>query len=175
MTPLRELVTLILVIGSALAKDVYYGNYVGDFVDRFHGIKGEVYAVDSRTVFIKGFAYDGQGPDAYFYAGSGNDYSSGFLIPNEKGSTDVLRSYNGKDLVLTLPSGKTLKGVQWISVWCRAFDVNFGEVTFPDRYNDIGKRQPCDKILHFVVSGSNIRDLKRSIRSTASMLFLQAA
>ena len=53
-------------------------------VFRFHGIKGQVYAVDSRTVFIKGFEYDGQGPDAYFYAGSGADYASGFLVPNEK-------------------------------------------------------------------------------------------
>ena len=57
-------------------------------------------------------------------------------MPNEKGSTDVLRSYDGsKDLVLTLPSGKTLKGVEWISVWCRAFDVNFGEVNFPVGYD----------------------------------------
>lgn len=53
-------------------------------VFRFHGIKGQVYAVDSRTIFIKGFEYDGQGPDAYFYAGSGADYASGFLVPNEK-------------------------------------------------------------------------------------------
>ena len=84
------------------------------------------------NVFLQGFQYDGTGPDAYFYAGAGSDYASGFLVPNEKGSTDVLRSYDGsKDLVLTLPSGKTLKGVEWISVWCRAFDVNFGEVNFP--------------------------------------------
>ena len=41
------------------------------------------------------------------------------------------QSYNGKDIVLTLPSGKTLKDVRWLSVWCRAFDVNFGEISFP--------------------------------------------
>ena len=33
----------------------YYGTYVGDFKNRFHGISGEVYAVDSRTIFIKDF------------------------------------------------------------------------------------------------------------------------
>ena len=44
-----------------------------------------MYAVDSRTLFIKNFAYDGQGPDAYFYAGeSGEPSSKGYLIANEK-------------------------------------------------------------------------------------------
>lgn len=132
MTHFLVIVLAFAIRAASGQDDKYYGNYIGDFVDRFHGVKGQVYAVDSRTLFIKGFEYDGQGPDAYFYAGAGADYASGFLVPNEKGSTDVLRSYDGsKDLVLTLPSGKTLKGVEWISVWCRAFDVNFGEVNFP--------------------------------------------
>ena len=41
-------------LNSVLGND-YYGTYVGDFQNRFHGIAGEVYAVDSRTLFIKGF------------------------------------------------------------------------------------------------------------------------
>lgn len=114
--------------------DTYYGEFVANFENRFHGIRGEVYAVDSRTLFIKDFAYDGQGPDAYFYAGeSGEPSSKGYLIANEKGSSEILKAYRGKNIVLTLPSGKTLRNVKWISVWCRAFDVNFGEVTFPAR------------------------------------------
>ena len=32
---------------------VYYGTKIGDFANRFHQVKGEVYAVDSRTLFIK--------------------------------------------------------------------------------------------------------------------------
>ena len=112
----------------------YYGAYVGDFVNRFHGITGKVYAVDSRTLFVKGFSYDGQGPDAYFYAGDSERPSSeGFLIANEKGSTEILEKYSAKNIVLTLPGGKTLKDVKWLSVWCRAFDVNFGELFFPER------------------------------------------
>ena len=51
-----------------------------------------------------------------------------------QGSNGILGAYRGKNVVLTLPSGKTLRNVKWISVWCRAFDVNFGEVTFPNRY-----------------------------------------
>ena len=41
---------------------------------------------------FRGFSYDGQGPDAYFYAGdSGRPSGKGFQITNEKGSKDVLR------------------------------------------------------------------------------------
>lgn len=47
--------------------------------------------MDSRTLYIRGFSYDGQGPDAYFYAGDSDRPSSeGFLIANEKGSTEIL-------------------------------------------------------------------------------------
>lgn len=133
----------------------YYGKFVGNFNNRFHGIQGEVFAVDSRTLFIKNFEYDGAGPDAYFYAGSqGEPSGNGFLIANEKGSTEILSRYQGKNLVLTLPSGKTLRDVKWLSVWCRAFDVNFGEVTFPDRL-DYPRPQKIDAFNgeHSVSSG----------------------
>ena len=59
------------------------------------------------------FSYDGQGPDAYFYAGEhGQPSRNGFLIADEKGSTEILSSYRNKDIVLTLPGGKTLRDVR---------------------------------------------------------------
>ena len=33
-------------------------------------------------------------------------------IANEKGSTEILQAYRGKDIVLTLPGGKTLRDVR---------------------------------------------------------------
>ena len=52
-----------------------------------HDVSGDAYAVDESTIFIKGFNYDGQGPDAYFWAGSSSKPDiSGFIIPDEKGS-----------------------------------------------------------------------------------------
>jgi hypothetical protein len=39
------------------------------------------------------------------------------LIANEKGSLDILKAYRKKDIVLTLPGGKTLRNVKWLSVW----------------------------------------------------------
>lgn len=77
----------------------YYGRYIGNFTEFAHKIKGifsfvffwfrpkcdtkilkfhasfvfslegDVYAIDESTLFIKGFAYDGTGPDAFFWVG----------------------------------------------------------------------------------------------------------
>lgn len=44
--------------------------------------QGEVYAVDESTLFIKGFAYDGNGPAAYFWVGKTPRPSpEGYIIP----------------------------------------------------------------------------------------------
>ena len=47
-------VVLLVTVGVTRAND-YYGTFIGDFKPRFHGVAGEVYAVDSRTIFVKGF------------------------------------------------------------------------------------------------------------------------
>merc|ERR550532_2957778 len=66
---------------------------------------------------------------------SGQPSRNGYIIANEKGSTDILGAYSKKDIVLTLPGGRTLKKIKWLSVWCDEFDVNFGELNFPARFN----------------------------------------
>lgn len=43
------------------ARD-YYGAPLGPLSQLHHGVSGDVYAVDSRTLFIKNFNYDGEGP-----------------------------------------------------------------------------------------------------------------
>lgn len=44
----------------------YYGIRLGPLSQLHHGVSGEVYAVDARTIFIKDFNYDGEGPGQYF-------------------------------------------------------------------------------------------------------------
>ena len=39
---------------------------VGDFKNHFHDIVGEVFIKDNETLVIKGFGYDGTGPDTLF-------------------------------------------------------------------------------------------------------------
>lgn len=67
----------------------YYGRYVGEFEEFAHGIKGSVYAVDDSTIFIKGFRYDGTGPDAFFWIGNSPRPSpEGYIVPYPEDNND---------------------------------------------------------------------------------------
>lgn len=45
-------------------------------------LQGDVYAVDESTIYIKGFTYDGTGPDAFFWVGKTPRPSpEGYIIP----------------------------------------------------------------------------------------------
>ena len=40
--------------------------YIGRFEAGQHGVRGDVYVKDPRTLLVKQFSYDGRGPDTYF-------------------------------------------------------------------------------------------------------------
>ncbi len=42
-----------------------------------------------------------------------------------------------KDIILRLPGDMTVKDIKNLSVWCRAFSVNFGDMVFPQRVQDL--------------------------------------
>lgn len=111
----------------------YYGTHISRLSEHHHAVSGDVFAVDSRTLFIKGFNYDGEGPAAYFYVGNSRAPTNqgAFRIRDEKGSAGVLPKYRNKDITLTLPEGKTLRDIKWFSIWCDEFSVDFGSVTIP--------------------------------------------
>ncbi|XP_043652121.1 protein Skeletor, isoforms D/E isoform X1 [Drosophila teissieri] len=112
----------------------YYGTKIGALTRLHHGVSGDVYAVDSRTIFIKKFNYDGEAPAAYFYVGNtGRPSNEGAArLRDERGGTASLtRRYRNKDVTLSLPEGKTLRDIKWFSVWCDEFAVNFGDVSIP--------------------------------------------
>lgn len=115
---------------------------VGDFQNYAHGINGEVFMKDEKTLVIKGFTYDGAGPDAFFWAGTSQTPSSvGTILPYpfegkfyeyEDQSAPILsKRFNGEEIVLTLPETLKATDIKWLSVWCRAFQVNFGDLQFP--------------------------------------------
>ncbi|XP_076363990.1 protein Skeletor, isoforms B/C-like [Tachypleus tridentatus] len=113
-------------------SETYHGKYIGEFSTKTHGVKGTVYAANKDTFFIKGFSYDGEGPDAFFWAGSTSTPSEdGFIVPDENETKNVLGRYNNKDIWIKLPNGKTIKDLKWLSVWCREFKVNFGSLNIP--------------------------------------------
>lgn len=47
---------------TAAAASEYYGAKIGALSQLHHGVSGDVYAIDSRTIFLKDFNYDGEGP-----------------------------------------------------------------------------------------------------------------
>jgi hypothetical protein len=57
-------------VSFAAAQKNYYGTHIGRLAEYHHAVSGDVFAVDSRTLFIKSFNYDGEGPAAYFYVGN---------------------------------------------------------------------------------------------------------
>ena len=91
---------------------------IGNFVNIFHDISGEVFATDSNSVVVRGFTYDGEGPDTFFLAGSSPRPSSkgGIVLPwpadgnnydyNDRDIPLIKRSFDGsEDIVLQLPDG----------------------------------------------------------------------
>ncbi|XP_011500407.1 PREDICTED: protein Skeletor, isoforms B/C [Ceratosolen solmsi marchali] len=114
----------------------YHGKLIDKLSELHHGVSGEVYAVDARTLFIKDFTYDGEGPAAFFYAGNSKTINNnGFKVRDEYGTTNLLKRYRKKDITLTLPEGKTLSNIKWFSVYCDDFAVNFGDVKIPRNFD----------------------------------------
>ncbi|KAB0794806.1 hypothetical protein PPYR_11645 [Photinus pyralis] len=114
----------------------YLGKFIGKLSELHHGVSGEVYAIDARTLHLKDFTYDGQGPAAYFYAGNTRaPGAGGFRLTDENGNPEVIRRYRKENVILTLPEGKTLNSIKWFSVWCEEFTVNFGDVKIPRNFD----------------------------------------
>ncbi|XP_006563532.2 protein Skeletor, isoforms B/C isoform X2 [Apis mellifera] len=121
-----------LLLATQICGAAYYGKLIGKLSELHHGVSGEVYAVDGRTLFIKDFTYDGEAPTAYFYVGtSKSPNGNGIRLRDESGSSDTLKRYRRKDITLTLPDGKTMANIKWFAVWCDEFSVNFGDVRIP--------------------------------------------
>nr|QUP51775.1 knickkopf 3 [Locusta migratoria] len=154
---LLRLFLAVAALGLGEAAQPYYGKYIGKLKTLHHGVTGEVYAVDARTLHIRDFSYDGEGPAAFFWAGDTKSPSSyGFKVNDEKGTTNVLSRYRKKHITVTLPDNKTLRDIKWFSVWCDEFAVNFGDVKIPKNF-DYPKPQKIDPLdgVH-AVSSDNI-------------------
>ncbi|KAF7274604.1 hypothetical protein GWI33_012719 [Rhynchophorus ferrugineus] len=124
----------------------YLGKFLGKLSELHHGVSGEVYAVDGRTLHIKDFTYDGQGPGAYFYASTYKAADSrGFRLRDENNNGEVIRRYRKEGITLTLPEGKTLNNIKIFYVWCEDFDVSFGDVKIPRNF-DFPRPQKIDAL-----------------------------
>ena len=82
----------------------------------------EVILLDSKTIFLKYFTYDGRGGDGvHFWVGNGPQPDrKGHIVPNERGYLEPLGRYdslNGKSVRLQLPGNLTVFDINWFSVF----------------------------------------------------------
>lgn len=113
-----------------------------EFKTIWHDVAGTVQIVDDKTLVIRNFVYDGEGPDAFFTVGVRT------RKPNPKDATPIrypatnpqtahtyrdsgipiLGEFRGEDITLELPATQdiTTRDIKWISVWCRDYTIDFG-------------------------------------------------
>ncbi|XP_064465589.1 protein Skeletor, isoforms B/C-like isoform X2 [Ornithodoros turicata] len=107
---------------------------IGNFQNGAHAIRSAaVTLLDSQTVHIAQFYYDGTGPDAYFMVGNSDHVTdvAATKVPNNKGSTQKLGRYDGEDIVLHLPASLDWSDVKWLSVYCISASADLAHIRVP--------------------------------------------
>lgn len=90
--------------------DVPRPRVLPEFKRLAHGLRSSnISVLDAKTFYIPNLHYDGAGPDAYFWVGNGSQPNiMGVKVPNELGSYEVLRGYQGEDIEIQLPGNLTV-------------------------------------------------------------------
>ena len=100
-----------------------------------HGVSGTAEIIDDCTIRISNFNYDGQGVDVEFYASGniaefarngGNYYS----ITPGRNFLRQSQPYVNEEVIITLPTGRSIDSVGAISLWCVDFAIDFGSGSF---------------------------------------------
>ena len=117
---------------------------IGDLRTLYYEVAGHVFVANQTTLLIRNFNYTGAAPDALFLVGTTGmpdkiqEETTAILAHPFTGKhfeykdTDypVLKKYVDEDVSLTLPPHLTVSDLRWLSVWCKAYEINFGDVVF---------------------------------------------
>lgn len=114
-----------------------------------HDAQGVATILDSRTIRVDHFTYDGTAPAVYFYLGAENTHAAfkaGVAI-----GPRLTRAYNDETITVELPVGQSLNGFRAISVWCAAVSVSFtsAEFTRSPADFDVDGDVDADDLEHF--------------------------
>jgi len=143
---------LSVLISSYDAFSINNPTKVGQLSNYMHNIGGTVY-IDKNKIYIQGFTYDGTGPDAFFFVGeSGTPNRKGTIVPypdtgvcydyDDDSAPLLTEAYDGtKDVVLALPCSLDAAKIKWLSVWCRAYSMDFGSLIFPTSNSSSGENE----------------------------------
>ena len=129
--------------------------FLGSFNSYAHDLSGDIYSHGEDEIIIENLIYDGKGPDAFFWFGrDGNPPISrkpslnGILIPYPfegefpeafDKNAKPLPAFNGETVVLKLPDDLKVSDLKWVSVWCRKFQHNFGDLVLNKNMENTGK------------------------------------
>uniref|UniRef100_A0A0R3S538 Protein Skeletor n=1 Tax=Elaeophora elaphi TaxID=1147741 RepID=A0A0R3S538_9BILA len=105
---------------------------------RYNVGSGPILIIDRRTIKIFGFTFDGdKAPDGYFFVGRGPNvaHDSGVKVAMRGRDTAGMitamneRYRGGQDIILDLPAEYDINHIDWLSVYCYKFRVDFGHVS----------------------------------------------
>ena len=95
-------------------------------VPGFHNVSGTAHIINNRTIELRNFNFDGGGLDVRIYISPNASFSLFIAI-----SDNLLgQVFEDDTLTLNIPEGTDLDSVSYISVWCVAASVSFGDGQF---------------------------------------------
>ncbi|KAH7732099.1 DOMON domain-containing protein [Aphelenchoides avenae] len=107
------------------------------FGSRYSVGSGPILIVDRRTIKVFGFTFEAdKAPDGYFFVGRGPNvaHDEGVKVPIRGRDTPDLitpmseRYRGGQDIIIDLPEGYDIDHIDWLSIYCYKFRVDFGHV-----------------------------------------------
>lgn len=108
---------------------------LGKLQNTQHHVAGDLFAIDERTLLIKGFNYDGMSEDGQFVLFKNPKDINGTyeLMTDEDGTNAPLVEYRDMDIILTMRPGSKLSQYKGFAVYCGKYNVNFGSLLFPQK------------------------------------------
>lgn len=126
---MRAMAALAILAALFACATAQGGKRIGSLSTLAHAVRGDVFAIDSRTLEVRNFNYDGTGPRAFFWVGKGTPNSDGFAIKVTPGcGSERLPGFSGETVRVELPTGTTINDIDYLSVWCETATQDFGNV-----------------------------------------------
>ncbi|VIO86537.1 Uncharacterized protein BM_BM6104 [Brugia malayi] len=119
---------------------------------------GPILIIDRRTIKIFGFTFDGdKAPDGYFFVGRGPNvaHDSGVkVLIRGRDTVGMITAMNeryrgGRDIIIDLPAEYDINHIDWLSVYCYKFRVDFGHVSIMNISQRIPPYVPPQKRFSF--------------------------
>ncbi|XP_071964714.1 protein Skeletor, isoforms B/C-like isoform X2 [Antedon mediterranea] len=117
-----------------VAPDQYNLGVMG-YKPRIHNVRAPATNImDTKTIRFHSITYDGAAPDVYFWIGSGRPDSTGRSVPYINGSIDgLLPKFRRDTITVQLPDNVMVFDIDYIGIWSKTFQQDFGHVLIPDR------------------------------------------